>query len=71
MAKLGLLCLVRDVFHLNGVIIFNPAHNVSHIVLNQADSLAKELQIGLTALLTQEHVAVCLGEIQATRANAP
>lgn len=62
-AKLGLLRLVRDVFHLNGVIVFNPANDVSHIVLNQADPLARELQVGLTALLSQEHVAVCLGEI--------
>ena len=62
-AKLRLLRLVRDVFHMNGVIVFNPAHDVSYIVLNQADPLARQLQIGLTALLSQEHVAVCLGEI--------
>jgi hypothetical protein len=48
---------------MNGIIVFNPTHDVSHIVLNQADPLARELQVGLTALLSREHVAVCLGEI--------
>jgi hypothetical protein len=62
-AQFGMLRLVRDVCHMNGMIIFDHLDRVRHIILNQADPLAQELCAGLRALLAQEQVAVTLGEI--------
>jgi hypothetical protein len=61
-AQFGMLRLVRDVCHMNGLIIFDHLARVHHIILNQADPLAQELCSGLAALLAQEQVAVTLGE---------
>lgn len=61
-ARLGIKRLVRDVFQMNGLLIFDQAVDLLQIVLNRADPLAKELSIGLAALLAQEHIAVTLGE---------
>lgn len=62
-ATLGLKRLVRDVFHMKGVRVFNEAARLVQIVLNQVDPLAKEVCAGLTALLAQEQVRITLGEI--------
>lgn len=62
-AQFGMLRLVRDVCHMNGMIIFDHMARVRQIILNQADPLAQELCSGLLALLAQEQVAVTLGEI--------
>lgn len=62
-APLGLLRLVRDVFHMNGVIVFDPTARLVQIILNQVDPFARDLSAGLTALLAQEHVCITLGEI--------
>jgi hypothetical protein len=62
-AQFGMLRLVRDVCHMNGLIIFDHLKRVQHIILNQADPLAQELCTGLLVLLAQEQVAVTLGEI--------
>ena len=62
-ARFGMLRLVRDACHMNGLIIFDHLDRVRHIILNQADPLAQELCTGLLALLAQEQVAVTLGEI--------
>jgi hypothetical protein len=62
-AQFGLLRLVRDAFQMNGLIVLQPSSRVLKIVLNQADPLAKELGVGLAALLAQEQVAISLGEI--------
>lgn len=62
-ASLGLKRLVRDVFHMNGLIVFDQAAGLIHILLNQVDPLAKEVCAGLSALLAQEHVSITLGEI--------
>lgn len=61
-AQFGMLRLVRDVCHMNGMIIFDHLVRVRQIILNQADPLAQELCAGLLALLAQEQVAVTLGE---------
>jgi Transposase DDE domain group 1 len=61
-ARLGIKRLVRDVFQMDGFLIFDQAVDLLQIVLNQADPLAKELSTGLASLLAQEHVAVSLGE---------
>jgi len=62
-AQFGMLRLVRDVCHMNGMIVFDHVARVHQIILNQADPLAQELCSGLTALLAHEHVAITLGEI--------
>lgn len=62
-ANFGLLRLIRDAFHVTGSIRLDAAGGISQIILNAADPLAKELQAGLAAILAQEHIAICLGEI--------
>jgi len=59
---LGLKRLVRDVFHLDGILVFDQSFQLVHIILNRADPWAKEVRLGLAALFTQEQVAVTLGE---------
>lgn len=61
-ARLGIIRLVRDVFQMDGFLIFNQAVDLLQIVLNRSDPLAKELSVGLAPLLAQERVAVILGE---------
>jgi len=61
-ARWGILRWVRDVFQINGLIVFHAATAVQ-IVLNKGDPLAKELCSGLADLLAPEQVAVILGEI--------
>jgi hypothetical protein len=58
----GMLRLVRDLCHMTGLILFDPAGHIRQIVLNQADPVAKESSIGLASILAQEQVAVILGE---------
>ncbi len=62
-AKFGLLRLVRDALQVSGQVVFGPEAVLLQNILNSADPLAKELQVGFAALLAQEHVAVILGEI--------
>jgi hypothetical protein len=61
-ARLGLKRLVRDVFQMDGFLIFDQSLDLLQIVLNQADPFAKELSAGLAPFLAREHVAVSLGE---------
>jgi hypothetical protein len=61
-ARLGIKRLVRDVFQMDGFLIFDQSVDLRQVVLNQVDPLAKELATGLASLLAQEHVAVILGE---------
>ena len=61
-ARLGIKRLVRDVFQMDGFLIFDQSVDLLQVVLNRADPLAKELRTGLASLLAQEHVAVSLGE---------
>jgi hypothetical protein len=62
-ARFGLKRWVRDVLHLNGLVIFDQRLHLLQLILNPADPLAKELAHGLAALLAAEHVAVYSGEI--------
>jgi hypothetical protein len=59
----GMLRLVRDVCHMSGLILLDQSGHILQIMLNQAEPLAKELSVGLTSILTQEQIAVILGEI--------
>lgn len=60
--RLGIKRLVRDVFQMDGFLIFDQSVDLLQVVLNRADPLANELRTGLASLLAQEHVAVSLGE---------
>jgi hypothetical protein len=61
--RLGIKRLVRDVFHMNGKLVFDHSAQPLLIVLNQADPFAKELCTGLASLLAHHQVVVTLGEI--------
>ncbi len=62
LARFGLKRWVRDVLHLNGVVVFDQNLQLIQLVLNPDDPLAADLSRGLAALFAGEHVAVCLGE---------
>jgi hypothetical protein len=62
-SRFGLKRWVRDVLHLNGLVVFDQRLHLLQLILNPADPLAKELANGLAALLAGEQVAVYLGEI--------
>ena len=62
-SRFGLKRWVRDVLHLNGVVVFDQRLHLLQLILNPADPLAKELAVGLAALLAGEQVAVSSGEI--------
>lgn len=58
----GLKRWVRDVLHLNGVVVFDQNLHLIQLILNPDDPLANELSHGLATLLAGEQVAVYLGE---------
>ena len=62
LARLGIKRLVRDVFQMDGFLIFDQAITLLQIHLNRADPLAKELACGLASLFALEQVALSLGE---------
>ncbi len=61
-AQLGVKRLVRDVFHVNGVVERDADGCIRRIVLNQAHCYARRLLRALQALLGTQQVAVSLGE---------
>ena len=62
LARLGIKRLVRDVFQMDGFLVFDQAARLLQIHLNQADPLAKELTCGLASLFALEQVTLSLGE---------
>jgi hypothetical protein len=60
---LGILRLVRDVFHLAGLIHFRRDGRIKRITLQQTDPFASSLCAGLQPLLAPLHVDVNLGQI--------
>ena len=62
LAHLGIKRLVRDVFQMDGFLIFDQAITLLPIHLNRADPLAKQLTCGLASLFALEQVALSLGE---------
>ena len=58
----GMLRLVRDVCHMSGQIVVDEANQVRHILLNQAEPLAKQLAAALAIILAPEHIVVTSGE---------
>ncbi len=61
-AQLGVKRLVRDVFHVNGVVERDPAGRICQIVLNHMHCYAHRVCAALQALVASQHVAVSLGE---------
>jgi hypothetical protein len=60
--QLGVKRLVRDVFHINGLVERDPSGRICRIVLNQAHCYARRLRVALQALVGSEQVAVSLGQ---------
>ncbi len=60
--KLGVKRLVRDVFHVNGLVERDADGRIRRIVLNQAHCYARRFLVALQVLVGAEHVAVSLGE---------
>ena len=60
--RCGTLRMVRDVFHVSGLLRFDACGSVVAIVLNQEACLARSLICSLQELLTPLHIVVSLGE---------
>ena len=60
--RLGIKRLVRDVFGVTGRVEVDHEGHVRHIVLNQANRLARHLLVALQTLASSADVAVTLGE---------
>ncbi len=60
--RCGILRLVRDVFHISGLLRFDASGSVIEIVLNQEACLARSFIRPLQALLVPLNVVVNLGE---------
>jgi hypothetical protein len=61
-AHFGILRMVRDVFHISGLLRFDPLTHVVEIVLHQDAHLARLLIRSLRELLTPFNIVVNLGE---------
>jgi hypothetical protein len=59
----GLLHMVRDVFHVSGLLRFDASGSVVEIILNQQAGLARSFIRPLQTLLAPLRVVVNLGEI--------
>jgi hypothetical protein len=59
----GILRMVRDVFHMRGLIHYDRRGRIREITLDERDPLGPGLCAGLQMLLAPLHVAVNLGEI--------
>jgi len=60
--RCGILRMVRDVFHISGLLRFDALTQLVEIVLNQDARLARSLIRPLRELLTPLHIVVNLGE---------
>jgi hypothetical protein len=60
--RYGILRMVRDVFHISGLLHFDTFTHVVEIVLNQDAHLARSLIRPLRELLSPLHIVVSLGE---------
>ncbi len=59
---LGVKRLVRDVFHVNGLVERDPTGRICRIVLNQAHCHARRILLALQSLVGPQGVVVSLGE---------
>lgn len=58
----GILRMVRDILHISGFLVFDPADQIIQLVLNQAAPLAPALVHPLRTWLGPTHVVVNLGQ---------
>jgi hypothetical protein len=58
----GILRMVRDVFHVSGLLLFDQAGHVQQIILNQHAPLARSLFHSLRDILSPLHISVYLGQ---------
>jgi hypothetical protein len=58
----GMLRMVRDVFHVSGLLLFDQANHVQQIILNQQAPLARFLFHSLRDILSPLHISVHLGQ---------
>lgn len=58
----GMLRLVRDVCHMNGIVLLDHMNRILQIVLNPREPLAQELSVGLAAIPQRREIAVILGK---------
>jgi hypothetical protein len=58
----GMLRMVRDVFHVSGLLLFDQAGHVQQIILNQHAPLARFLVHSLRDILSPLHISVHLGQ---------
>jgi hypothetical protein len=58
----GMLRMVRDVFHVSGFLLFDPAGQVQQIILNQHAPFAHFLVHSLRNILSPLHISVHLGQ---------
>src|SRR5256884_875875 len=58
----GMLRMVRDVFHVSGLLLFDQANHVQQIILNQQAPLARFLFHSLRDILSLLHISVHLGQ---------
>ena len=63
LTRYGIERMVRDIFHISGVVIRHAQGHIIQIVLNQAAPLVQGLIQALRSLLAPAHIAVNLGEI--------
>ncbi|HEX3642419.1 MAG TPA: transposase [Ktedonobacteraceae bacterium] len=58
----GMLRMVRDVFHVSGLVLFDQAGHVQQIILNQHAPFARFLFHSLRDILSPLHISVHLGQ---------
>ena len=58
----GMLRMIRDVFHISGFLLFDPAGHVQQIILNQQAPLARFLVHSLRDVLSPLQISVHLGQ---------
>lgn len=61
--QLGILRMVRDILHLNGLVHFYDDDNIQRIILNQAEPFASSICAGLRSLADPQQTDVNLGQI--------
>ena len=61
LAKYGALRMVRDLFHINGLLEFGPGGALLRITLNQAAPHVREIALALTKLISGTKVEIKVG----------
>jgi hypothetical protein len=58
-----MLHLVRDICPINGIVLLDHTNRVLQITLSPLEPLARELSIGLAAMLQRREIAVILAKL--------